>query len=278
MIPPLEAVGLWLVKRSCRCPVNASAHVVKASSDDPGERMVREFADKIRPIIGRQVDAVVARLRSSGLSGYQLATQAAIEMADPKFGAAVVEVARPMIVEAIGAGAAAGFRQIAMDPFDVFNPAVQRWVDGATTRLAEDVAMGTTTRVADLIGSSLERGETIDQIASVLEGSGFDEVRAERIARSETARAYTQGTIESWDQSGVVEGKQWVLSDEACEFCRGAAALYEGRTVGLRDTFFPEGAVLGGTDGGRMVLDYSAVDGPPLHPGCRCALRAVLKR
>jgi hypothetical protein len=113
-------------------------------------------------------------------------------------------------------------------------------------------------------------------IAEAIRGTGaFDTARATTIARSETARAYTHGTEEGWKQSGVVKGKRWLLAPGACEFCRAAAKSYAGRTVGLGDPFYERGAVLTGTDGGTMNLDYDNVDGPPLHPNCRCDLAAV---
>lgn len=281
MIDPLTKVGLWLATKSCGCKaVSCRRYGVDKGfpPEDPAEAIVSAFADRMRPILGRQIDAVIAKLRSSGLTGYQLATQAALEVAKPEFAIATIAAAKPMLDEAIGLGSRVGLAEIGVDPFDVFNPSVQRWVDTSATRLAEDVTLGTTTRVADLLGRSLEQGRSIDDIAADLTASGYDEVRSERIARYESARAYSHGQIEGWDQSGVVAGKRWLLSPEACEFCVSVAATFSERTVGLRDSFLPVGSTVVGAQGGTMNIDHETVYGPPLHPGCRCAMTAVLSR
>ena len=37
-----------------------------------------------------------------------------------------------------------------------------------------------------------------------------------------------------------------------------------------------KGDTVAGADGGTYKLNYEAVDGPPLHPNCRCATQPVL--
>jgi len=61
-----------------------------------------------------------------------------------------------------------------------------------------------------------------------------------------------------------------------CSFCEAAAAEFDGRDVGLNDPFYAAGAKLTAADGATMTFDYGAVDGPPLHVNCRCALEFVV--
>ena len=94
-------------------------------------------------------------------------------------------------------------------------------------------------------------------IATLLaDNYGFSDERAETIARTETAKADVTGNLEGYAASGVVEGKEWTISqDEYCDECQGL----DGVAVPL-DQEFPD-------DGGW---------GPPLHPNCRCDVLPVL--
>ena len=62
----------------------------------------------------------------------------------------------------------------------------------------------------------------------------------------------------------------------ACEFCQEVAKQFNDKTVALNDPFFAKGSVL--TVGeSTMKLDYTDVQGPPLHPNDRCDLVPVLE-
>ena len=156
-----------------------------------------------------------------------------------------------------------------------------KWVDRATTRLAAGGNSTTEVRVVDLIGDGLKRGESVEHLTNrVSEWFGEETTakRAERIARTESARAYVEGQEAAWELSGVVDRKQWLLAPKPCEFCRAAAAEWnEKGGVPIGQAFYKRGHVLTGDEGGVMRLDYSDVSGPPLHPNCRCDLIPVLE-
>jgi hypothetical protein len=88
--------------------------------------------------------------------------------------------------------------------------------------------------------------------------------RAEMIARTETIRASAMGQMETWRQA-IAQGllpqnmkRKWTVTydDRLCKSCRSIPKLNpEGR--GMDEQF---------------MSDIGAVDGPPLHPHCRCAL------
>lgn len=100
--------------------------------------------------------------------------------------------------------------------------------------------------------------------------------RAKMIARTETARAQTAGTMAGWQSTGVVTGKRWMLAPGPCEFCLAAAQEFNNKTIGLDQPFYPKGSVLRGADGGTMALDFADVQAAPLHPHCRCDVQPVL--
>jgi SPP1 gp7 family putative phage head morphogenesis protein len=112
----------------------------------------------------------------------------------------------------------------------------------------------TRSRIQTLTTQAEQEGWSNDKLADALQDdTGFSDDRAEMIARTETAFADIQGNLAGWEASGVVEAKEWSVSqDEVCDDC----LALDGKIVGL-DEDFPEGD-------------------PPLHPRCRCDLLPVV--
>lgn len=104
----------------------------------------------------------------------------------------------------------------------------------------------------------------------------LDNMRAERIARTESAQAITLGEREGWKETGVVSGVTWVTATDCCEFCREI----DGMTVPMDGLFFNLGESLTITnEKGKpqtMRFDYREISGPPLHPFCMLAETPVL--
>jgi len=96
--------------------------------------------------------------------------------------------------------------------------------------------------------------------------------RSERIARTESIRYNNAAAQQAYEDSGVVEAKEWLVEPDACEFCAPMA----GKIVDLKDSFFKEGDTATGAEGGRMDLDYGTTEYPPLHPMCRCHTAPIL--
>lgn len=110
--------------------------------------------------------------------------------------------------------------------------------------------------IQDLTVQALDNGWSNDELADAIQDSGaFSDARAEMIARTETAFADVQGSLEGWKASGLVSGKEWTVGDGCCDECQAL----DGKVVAL-DEAFPD-------DGG---------DGPPLHPNCRCDILPVV--
>lgn len=255
--------------------------------DDPQEGLpedgsVRGFVRRMESTLRKQIDEAVAQMQVQAVP--QAAVQAFLRVVhDPKFIGDIAEAARPFLERAITIGGTFGAEKLSQHlpdaiGFDVTNPEVQRFVDRYSVRFATQVNGTTEIAARRILGDGLQQGETIPQLTNRVKewagevgdatrGTG---ARAEMIARTESARAYEKGQIEAWKQSGVVEGKQWLLAPDACEFCEAIAAQFNNKTVGLQDSFLAKGTVLQGTQGGMMTLDYEDIDAPPLHPQCRC--------
>lgn len=163
------------------------------------------------------------------------------------------------LAESFGAGGKGALRSLgigAEDMLDVVNEHARDYAARHAAELVDGIDKTTREILADLITHAVDDGwsaaELSDAIAS---GGAFSEARADMIARTELATAFTQGNIDSWSESGVVVGKQWVVAPDACDECESM----EGEVVGLDE-------------------DFSAgVSGPPLHPNCRCDISPVLE-
>jgi hypothetical protein len=85
--------------------------------------------------------------------------------------------------------------------------------------------------------------------------------RAEMIARTETARASNAGQQEAWDQAvdqGLLDPagtlKVWIAAADCCDDCADVA---DSDGVPLDEMF---------------DTSEGPLDGPPLHPNCRCSM------
>jgi hypothetical protein len=166
--------------------------------------------------------------------------------------------------------------------FDVQNPRVAEFLDSYSVELRGQIQGYTGEAIAQTVKGQLAEGATTADIAGKLRddaslgGGSLSPARSETIARTESARAYVEGERKAWDDSGVVEGKQWLLAPDACDFCKEVAKQFETKNVKLNEPFFKKGQTIT-VGGASMKLDYSDVQGPPLHPNDRCDIVPVLE-
>lgn len=170
--------------------------------------------------------------------------------------------------EAIEAATLLGFADI-----DPLTPEVRE----AITRSIELMSDAYNRTTLDLLKTQLEAGisegmgidELTGKISEIYEFG--DEVRAERVARTETFRIANAATKEAWTQTGVVKTVKWYTGadERVCPMCEPL----HGKIVDIEDDFFKKGDTVTGSDGSEIKLDYDDVGSPPLHVDCRCYLR-----
>lgn len=158
--------------------------------------------------------------------------------------------------------------------WSVVNPHTRRKIETAafdfcratneTTTLDLDVALDRLR--GELIEGIVERGDTLIQLRERVESvfGNAEQWRAQRIAASEASRAVHAAQEAAAEESGVVQGFEWLLSEDACPLCREVAEKV-GR-VKLGDRF----AEIGTNE------TYKDIRHPPLHPQCQCTMVHVL--
>jgi SPP1 gp7 family putative phage head morphogenesis protein len=150
--------------------------------------------------------------------------------------------------------------------FDVSNPAVQAWISDKTFKFANEVNKETLSVLRDELREAISTGEGIKEAEKRIERV-FDMARGyrtERIARTEIISAYNNGAMEAYEQSGVVEEKEWISSRDAD--VRPSHQI-DGEQVGLGEQF-SNGLEYPGDPAGQ----------PEEVINCRCTITGVIKR
>lgn len=250
LFTPLLAKGfkpLSRQRRAVRRSVSAMKKILNPALTAMGERLAKELADAA---VGKavNVDTTAARLISE-------LTFEELEDIAPELAEVIREMAteggKDAIVQVLGA--------IDKDQLAQVNEKALAYAKDRSAELVTSLTESTRDMLRSTLAEGIENGWSNDELADALEDTyAFSPERSETIARTETAYADVQGNLDGYRESGVVEGKQWIIGQD--EFCDDCQEL-DGVIVGL-DENFPG-------DGG---------DGPPLHPNCRCDILPVLSQ
>jgi hypothetical protein len=251
-------------------------------------RAVRAFAEGIQADIDKVIEEVSRKLSASIRAGDTITqrqleeVQAALKASQKKLIADLANTAKPYAQTIAEAGLNQGASLLPSGSLDLnllsgkASEFVVEATNRAAIRMARSVSDSLAERVSNIIRIGIEETATGTDVIGLLEEAGFDENRAQTIARTESARAYTDGQNAAWEASGVVKGKTWLVSPFACEFCEAAAKQFGEKSVGVTDAFYERGATITGASGATMALDFDDTSGPPLHPNCRCSLLPVI--
>jgi HK97 family phage portal protein len=154
---------------------------------------------------------------------------------------------------------------------------VYRWLEEWAGRRVRSIQETTRDRLIEVIEEGIkkgvEEGESIVQIEKRIEKMIENDFalsvpkRLEYIVRTETLGAMNFGHICGYEQSGVVEGKEWLATMD--ERVRDAHAEADGQIVGMDEPF-----IVGGE-----ALEYPGdpAGSPENVINCRCTVLPVLK-
>lgn len=135
------------------------------------------------------------------------------------------------------------------------------WADKHGATLVKGLDEESRSRLAHTIAQGIENKRGIPGLARDIkkEFTDMSRYRSQLIARTETANALSQASLDNMKAMGI-EGKEWVTAgdDRVSPECRAN----EAQGVIARDKAFSSGAMA-----------------PPQHPACRCAIApAVLRK
>lgn len=169
-------------------------------------------------------------------------------------------IATEFITEALRMGGVEGLVQVGVDDASMFNvgdEAAMSYVRNRSLTLCTSVADTLKPQVQAAIERQLAMGTSIAGVrdAIIAEAPNLTEWQAVRIARTETAAAYSEGSRQAWMQQGIGL-KQWSVAGGPCPTCE-AIGSNNPDMIPIGQAF--EG---GGWSG----------QAPPAHPNCRCAL------
>jgi HK97 family phage portal protein len=163
--------------------------------------------------------------------------------------------------------------------FDVDNPAVAQFMEGRAQRFATKVNETTWQEIQGTIAEGLQEGEGLTKIEARLtetfnkyvDEPGVAEKlnRTEMIARTETVGAASGGSLEAWEQSGVVSHKTWLAALD--HRTRGthidAHKRYQPDPIPMKQDF----VVGNGSGPGPGLLGV-----PEEDINCRCSMQPVV--
>lgn len=164
--------------------------------------------------------------------------------------------------------------------FDVDTPEVTRFMEARNQRFAIKVNETTWEAIRAEVAKGLDEGEGIPEMEKRLsktfrEWAGKDPAVAEKlsrlemIARTEAVGATTGGTLEAWEQSGVVELKTWLgsLDSRIRDTHISAHNTYQANPIPIQDDFF----VGAGSGAGPGLIGL-----PEEDINCRCVMQPVV--
>ena len=257
-----------------------------------------EIGSSVGKIFDRQVKAVLEKISKADAPTQELASEVQTLLQSKKWNAQLIDALRPYLEDALAAGLDIGrqtLEKISALPatFDKRGDDLRAYAKSESIRLAsrtaDSVNRWTSVKFSEVIGNGVANGESIPQIADRVQEWAVKDKDAERatrrraltIARTEAQRASRRAEVQAWKASGVVTGKTWLLAPDPCEFCEAASDAFSKNAVDIDGSFYQKGDLLFGTpdaEGNRreMLMDYEDIDGPPLHPNCRCSMQPKL--
>lgn len=159
-------------------------------------------------------------------------------------------------------------------------PVMETFIKDAVRKAALGFTQDTQAYVAQALTDGINAGESSKDIAKRI-GKIYEDVygtkapgyRLDRIARTESARISNKVSITAFKESGVVRKKEWYANPGHCGYC----SVLNGSIISIDSTFVPKGATLTDNEGNTRINDYSDIQEPPAHVGCRCRPLPVIE-
>jgi len=225
----------------------------------------KKFGEMVAELFRRQKTSVLAKLNAQRT--IQDVATAPFNKAEwvKKFR----EGARPLYKLIVMDAGQAGLDAIGVElVFDIMDPNVIRFLERRAQRFAREVNDTTWEALKKSLSEGIEAGESIPELADrvTVEMDGRIDSSPETIARTEVIGASNGGCLLSWEQSEVVEGKEWLAALD--ERTRQSHIDAHGQSVAIDEDFkVGDGS---GPAPGQIGLAEEDIN-------CRCTMTAVIK-
>lgn len=236
----------------------------------------RKYSKALEPVIRAQKKEALTNLEAHASSLHKDLQQQLFD--DAAYDLLIQEAIKPVLTNLADQQGSIALKFAGDDQSEFrYTVKLSNILENSTKRMAKNFNDETLAKLNKTLVEGIAEGEALsklkDRVEQVYEGA--EGYRAERIARTETLKASNESTNEAYRQTEYVTGKQWYVNPGADEEC----AAFDGKTIGLDDTFIKQGQSFSYTDSNgeeqTVTNDYDDVDSPPLHPNCRCTIIPV---
>lgn len=176
---------------------------------------------------------------------------------------------RPMIAQMMGESAEEWIDDTGIGiQFDLRNPKVAKWIDKFCAAQIKSINATTRDQLKAAIGKAEADGLSIPDIKEQISGL-FDQIsdgRLNTIVRTEVIGASNAGTLAGYEQSGVVEGKEWLAAID--ERTRPLHAEADGQKVAIDGEFMLGDGTEGECPGNMGSAEHDI--------NCRCTVLPVV--
>lgn len=232
----------------------------------------RNYKKKMKPILEEQHKEALYNLEAHASSIGKAAQQKLFD--DAAYDKLLLEALTP-VLEDLGKNQGALALQFAGDDEGEFilNARYKKYVETRTKKMAQNFNNETLDKLNKTLAEGIQAGENLDKLRKRVDEvyGKAERYRTLRVARTETLNASNEATNEAYRQTGYVKAKEWYVNPDACDLC----TPFEGKTIGLDDTYVKQGESYEDAVGEVHENDYDDIDSPPLHPNCRCTILPV---
>ena len=155
-----------------------------------------------------------------------------------------------------------------MPTFDI-NERARQYLQETKLELVRTIPETLKDEATRIIADGVGQGQTINQIRDGLADVGSVDAMAERVARTETARAYQYGDMQGAEELGGFKGRTWLLAGGPCPLCSAISGMLAGKVVPFSEPFIKAGTTIATTDG-AVTYARDVYVPSEAHPNCRC--------
>jgi len=227
-------------------------HKAKIQKTDAEEKLMR---GKLKKEFQRQEEEILRQLNQKSLSDIDFNAEEEQEL--------FVKIFNPIFEEFYKTHGEDALKIIGLEGFEI-SPKVRQTIKTQVANFADDINKTTADKIKTQLQEGLDEGESIpemgERIREIFKSATVN--RSQIIARTEVSKAVGESSQEAWEQSGVVEKKQWftALDERVCEIC---------------EPLHGEIAALDGTFSGDDL--FGDVEAEPAHISCRCSTVPIVE-